>query len=178
MDQRDVERHTPAALCGGFAGPCFDDAGEQRGTAGRGVDHLADHVDDLLECRALGGFAGRGHRGHCVGVDERLGAVEKVQCSHQAFEAGTVGAVRSGPGRQTHSVREPTGQHEHLGAALICELALGYVQRARQIGQIGGDVVAPEQHRRQRAAAHEDLIGELAAQHPEIGQPLARHLLG
>ena len=111
-------------------------------------------------------------------MDERLGAVEIVECSHEALEAGAVGAVRSGPGRQTHPVREPTGQREHLGAALICELALGYVQRARQIGQIGGDVIAPEQPRRQRAAAHEHLIGQLAAQHPEIGQPLARHLLG
>ena len=178
MNQRDIERHTPAALRGGFAGPCFDDAGEQRGTAGRGVDHLADRGDDVLECGALSGFAARGHRRHGIGMDERLGAVEIVEGRHQALETGAVGAARAGPGGQTHAVREPAGQGEHLGDAVVSEFSFGDVQRAGQIGQIGRDVIAAEQLGRQRAPAPEDLIRQLATQHPEIGQALAGEFLG
>jgi hypothetical protein len=47
-----------------------------------------------------------------------------------------------------------------------------------EIGQIRGDVAAPEQRAGQSSPAVEDLVGKLAPQHQIIGESLARDLLG
>ena len=54
----------------------------------------------------------------------------------------------------------------------------GAVEGALDVGEIGGDVVAPEELMRQRAPADEDLVGKLATQHPPIGHTLAGALFG
>ena len=60
-------------------------------------------------------------------MDERLGAVEIVEGRHQALETRAVGAARAGPGGQTHAVREPAGQGEHLGDAVVSEFSFGNI---------------------------------------------------
>ena len=55
----------------------------------------------------------------------------------------------------------------------VAELVDGQVERPLDAGQLRAAVVAAEQVVGERAAAAEHLVGQLAAQHPPVGDALA-----
>ena len=95
-----------------------------------------------------------------------------------ASNRGAGGRSRAAPGRQSHPVAEAPGQREGIDHSLVAEFENGVVQGPVDVGQEPGHVVAPEQLVGERPPPHEELVGKLAPQHPPVGHPLARLVLG
>ena len=98
----------------------------------------------------------------------------------RASRSNALATRRSGaaPRRQADPVPESSGQVEHVEVAGLAQFLDRAVEGTLDVGEIGGDVVTPEELMRQCAPAHEDLVGQLAPQHPPIGHALAGALLG
>ena len=73
---------------------------------------------------------------------------------------------------------ESAGQVEHVQRARRAQLGGCLLERAIQVGQVTGNVVAAEQRAGQDAPSVEDLVGEFAAQHQIVGDALAGFLFG
>jgi hypothetical protein len=131
-----------------------------------------------VECGPLGPFIGCCDGRHCIGVHERVRAVEGVEGVHQAIKRIALCRTGSRPGGQSHTVPEPASEIEEVDGAFGSEFDYGVVERQVEVGEIGSDVVAPKQRIGQRSSAVEDLVGKLAPQHQVIGESLAGDLLG
>jgi hypothetical protein len=73
---------------------------------------------------------------------------------------------------------QPAGEVEKTHRPIGTHFGHGLIQRPVQVGEVRRNVIAAEQGRRQNAPAHEDLIGKLARKHQEVGDALARRVLG
>ena len=133
---------------------------------------------DLGQRGALLGLAGRGHVGHGVGVHEGLRTVELVEGSDERLEALTLGRARPAPGGQSDPVTQAPAQREEIHLALGAQFVGGGLDGQLDVAEVGGDVLPPEELVRQHPAAVEDLVGQLAPEHPPVGHTLARLLFG
>jgi hypothetical protein len=74
-------------------------------------------------------------------------------------------------------VPESSGQIEHVDLSGETQLVDGRLHRPCDVLEIRGHVVAPEELVRKRSPAREYLVGQLASQHPPVGDTLAGALL-
>ncbi len=155
-----------------------DDPGEQPALPGC-VDERPDDRDDLRERRPLGGLARGGDRGHRVRVHERVRAVERRRRRRPAARRprpprspGRPRTPAPSGGRAGGSGRRRRRSRSSPSSATVASSA------CVEVGEVVDDVALAEEQVRHRAAAVEDLVGQLAAQHQVVGDALARHLLG
>lgn len=133
VDEGHVHRDAAPPHVRRFRCPRLDDPAEQADPARRiriTLPHrVFDDVGDVVECCAFGTLVRGGHGRHRVGVDERVRAVDHVECPHQPLEGVPVGAPRSRPRRQAHAVPEPPGQAEQVDRTPVAQLGFGGAYR-------------------------------------------------
>ncbi len=182
MDQCDVEADALAASAASTSA-------QARTTRSNSACRLAAPVrsrpqpepelgGDLGQGRPFGGLVGRGDMRHGVGVDEGLRPVELVERPDQDLEPLPLGRARTTPRGQPDPVPEAPAQGEEIHFARRPEFLHRGVDGQLDVAQVGGDVLPPEQLVRQHPAAGEDLVGQLAPEHPPVGHAFARLLLG
>src|SRR6185503_20781041 len=73
---------------------------------------------------------------------------------------------------------EPPGPCEHLERACVAQLSELQLDRPFEVSEVALDLLVAEQVVRERAAAVEELVGQLAEEHPDIGEAFAGLALG
>ncbi len=175
VDQDHVPGHALGPGRAGHVGPPLDDAPEQV-VAGDPVP-LGDGLGD----QGLGGGHGGPLPGLTVGrtrpwhrgARTRAAPSSASRASTRPGEALAPGGGGPGPGGEAHPAAEAAGQREHVHVTLGAEGGELVVHRLVQSGQVGDDLVAPEQVVGQGAATVEQLGRELAQQHLPIRHPFA-----
>jgi hypothetical protein len=110
VDQRDVEGDPAQPVVLRLRRPRVHDPAEQRlivRVTGIELPHRGgDDLRDLVERGPLGALVRRRHLGHPVGVHERVGAVQRVECPHQTLEAAP--SQEPGPAHEANLIRWPS----------------------------------------------------------------------
>jgi hypothetical protein len=74
-------------------------------------------------------------------------------------------------------VAQTPAQREEIHLTLRAQLISGGSNGQLDVAEVGGDVLPAEELVRQHFAADEDLVGQLAPEHPPVGHALAGLLL-
>ncbi len=73
---------------------------------------------------------------------------------------------------------EAPAQREEIHLALRAQFVGRGLDARLHVSQVGGNILTPEELVRQHPAAVEDLVGQLAPEHPPVGHTFARLLFG